>query len=395
MLDMVYWQQSDSGTLSEDAYITILSATTAGTIFGQIVFGYLADLLGRKKMYGVELLIIISTTLAQSLSSSSVALNVIGLISFWRFMMGIGVGGDYPLSAVITSEMADTKWRGGMIGTVFAMQGFGQFFAAVMCLIVATGFKGTLQQVQEAGDCRGECQRTFDIMWRIVLAFGGIPGWFALYYRLTIPETPRYTFDVKHDLEKAAADSRRFRSGKIGEGKTNQLEQAKVKHYMRKYKRPLPSISEFCRYFRNRRHLLVLLGTAGSWFFVDVAFYGLNLNNDTILATIGFSNKANAYQYLKNTAIGQLVLVCAGQIPGYLLTVVLVDTVGRKPIQIGGFGVLTLIFAVIGFYYQHLTQGSKLALYIIAQFFFNFGKSSGSLPEYDFATKCLIKAPTP
>ena len=212
-------------------------------------------------------------------------------------------------------------------------------------------------------------------MWRIVLGFGGIPGWFALYYRLTVPETPRYTFDVKHDLEKAAADSRRFRSGKIGSGKTDELERAKVKLYMRKYKRPLPSIGEFCRYFNNRKHFLVLLGTAGSWFFVDVAFYGVNLNNSTILSIIGFSNTTNVYQHIKTTAVGQLILVCAGQTPGYLFTIALVDKIGRKPIQIGGFVILTLIFAVIGFYFHHLTQGSLLALYILAQFFFNFGKS--------------------
>ena len=261
-----------------------------------------------------------------------------------------------------------------MIGTVFAMQGFGQLFAAVLSLIVSTGFKETLQQIHKQGDCMGQCQKDFDIMWRVVVGFGGIPGWFALYYRLTIPETPRYTFDVKHDLIKAAADSRRFRSGKRGQGKADELERAKAKLYMRKYKRPLPSITEFCRYFSNRRHFLILLGTAGSWFFVDVAFYGLNLNNSTMLSLIGFSKTTNLYQYMKTTAVGQLVLVCAGQTPGYFFTVALVDSIGRRPIQIAGFTFLTLIFAIIGFYFHHLTQGSLLALYILAQFFFNFGK---------------------
>jgi PHS family inorganic phosphate transporter-like MFS transporter len=374
MLGVVYNQPDNDGILPAKANTILLSTTTAGTIFGQIIFGHLADRLGRKRMYGVELLIIICTTLAQSLASSSIALNVISLLSFWRFLMGIGVGGDYPLSAVITAEMADTKWRGAMIGTVFAMQGFGQFFAAIMSLIVATGFKKTLQQVSKPGDCTGDCQRAFDTMWRIVLGFGGIPGWFALYYRLTIPETPRYTFDVKHDLEKATADSWRFRSGKIGEGKTDELKRAKAKLYMREYKRPRPTIGEFCRYFRNRKHLLVLLGTAGSWFFVDVAFYGLNINNTIILSIIGYSNNTNIYQSIKTSAIGQIVLVCAGQTPGYFFTIALVDQIGRKRILMGGFGILTLIFAVIGFCFHRLTQGSLLALYILVQFFFNFGK---------------------
>jgi MFS family permease len=229
MLGMVYSQSGDNGILPDNDNIIIKSVTTAGTVFGQIVFGYLADVVGRKKMYGVELVIVISTTLAQALCSSSMALNVVSVISFWRFMMGIGVGGGYSLSAVITSEMADTKWRGAMISAVFAMQGFGQFFAAAISLIVTFSFKGILQPVESTGDCTGECQRTMDMMWRIVIGFGAVPGWFALYYRLTIPETPRYTFDVKHDLEKATADSRRLRIGNIWS------EQAKAKLEMRKY----------------------------------------------------------------------------------------------------------------------------------------------------------------
>lgn len=55
-------------------------------------------------MYGMELAIIIIATLAQSLSAPSSAVTMTGLLVFWRVIMGIGIGGDYPLSAVITSE---------------------------------------------------------------------------------------------------------------------------------------------------------------------------------------------------------------------------------------------------------------------------------------------------
>ena len=69
-----------------------------------LVFGWLSDRLGRRKMYGVELAIIVLATLAQSLAAPSKAVTMTGLIIFWRVVMGIGIGGDYPLSAVITSE---------------------------------------------------------------------------------------------------------------------------------------------------------------------------------------------------------------------------------------------------------------------------------------------------
>jgi MFS transporter, PHS family, inorganic phosphate transporter len=79
-------------------------ATPVGTVFGQVYFGYLADRYGRKKMYGIELIIIVVATVAQSLLSESRALSLAGVVIFWRFIMGVGVGGDYPLSAIITSE---------------------------------------------------------------------------------------------------------------------------------------------------------------------------------------------------------------------------------------------------------------------------------------------------
>ena len=65
-------------------------ATSAGTVVGQLGFGALADIVGRKRMYGLELIVIIFATLAQALSSNSYSMNIVGVIIFWRVLMGIG-----------------------------------------------------------------------------------------------------------------------------------------------------------------------------------------------------------------------------------------------------------------------------------------------------------------
>jgi PHS family inorganic phosphate transporter-like MFS transporter len=93
MMGMVYWQDSNDGVISHSADTAIKVATSAGTVVGQVLFGYLADVLGRKRMYGIELLIIISATLAQSLSAPSTSISFVGVIVFWRVLMGIGIGG--------------------------------------------------------------------------------------------------------------------------------------------------------------------------------------------------------------------------------------------------------------------------------------------------------------
>jgi PHS family inorganic phosphate transporter-like MFS transporter len=76
-----------------------------------------------------------------------------------------------------------------------------------------------------------------------------------------------------------------------------------------------------------------------------------------------------------NNAVGNLVIICAGSVPGYWVTVALVDTAGRKPIQIMGFVILTILFCVLGFAYQHLSSHGIFALNIFAQFFIQFGET--------------------
>jgi PHS family inorganic phosphate transporter-like MFS transporter len=71
-------------------------------------------------MYGVELIIIIGT-FGQAISGSGPSVYVIGSLIFWRVFMGVGIGGGYPLSSVITSEFATVKWRDALMNSVFAL----------------------------------------------------------------------------------------------------------------------------------------------------------------------------------------------------------------------------------------------------------------------------------
>lgn len=106
MLSIVYWQGEDSGSgkvpFSIEAALKI--ATLAGAMIGELIFGWLADRIGRRRMYGYGLLVIIFTTLGQVVSSPSSSLTMTGLLIFWRVAMGVGIGGNYPVISVITSE---------------------------------------------------------------------------------------------------------------------------------------------------------------------------------------------------------------------------------------------------------------------------------------------------
>lgn len=108
------------------------------------------------------------------------------------------------------------------------------------------------------------------------------------------------------------------------------------------------------------------------------AFYGLGLNNSIILSAIGWTGGKNVYETFYRNAVGNLILICAGAIPGYWVTVATVDTIGRKPIQLAGFILLTILFIIIGFAFEPLKKSHNglLAMYILAQFFFNFGPNA-------------------
>ncbi|KAI1766219.1 phosphate permease [Hypoxylon sp. FL1150] len=373
MLGIVYYP--GSGTLATSSDSAIKLATSAGTVIGQLVFGYLADHVGRKRMYGLELIIIIFATLGQALASGSPSVNIVGLIIFWRVLLGVGIGGDYPLSSIITSEFATTKWRGAMMGAVFAMQGIGQLVCAFVMLFLTLGFKEQLSASTKYQNCDGYCAIAVDKMWRALIGFGAVPACIALYYRLTIPETPRYTFDVSRDVEKAADDVKAYMSGKP-EGQPDDVSRIQAREAAQTQMNiPKASWSDFVRHYSIPKNGLLLFGTAGSWFVLDVAYYGLSLNNATILGVIGYSTKntTSTYEYIYNTAIGNLIIVLAGAVPGYWVSVATLDTLGRKTIQMGGFIILTILFVIMGFAYNHISSNALLAIYVLAQFFFNFG----------------------
>lgn len=285
MIGYVYWKESGNKTpYNVDTAIKV--SCSVGTVVGQLLFGYLADRLGRKKMYGVELMIIIIGTLGQTLVGNAPAASFWAVITFWRVFTGIGIGGDYPLSSVITAEFATTKHRGAMMSAVFAMQGIGQVTAGIVGLCVTAGFKSAIEYDQAY----------LDYVWRIVVGLGALPGVCALYYRLTIPETPRYTIDIDNKFEQGINDAKAFITKGSSAGNYAKEEGVTVRAEEQDDVPVKASWADFCQHFGQWKNGKVLIGTAYSWFALDIAWYGLGLNNSIILQTIGFAGGPSAYE---------------------------------------------------------------------------------------------------
>ena len=209
------------------------------------------------------MMIIMGATLGLCLTSNSASIEVVGAMIFWRVLLGVGVGGDYPIASIITSEFATLRWRGAMMAAVFSSQGFGQFTAAFVSFLCTLGFKNSLQVTT----CDAACQSALDKSWRIIYGFGAVPALFALYFRLTIPESVRYTLDVERNTEYAAADALRYTKGQYGSAKREKLPFVKDEAGP-----PKASFHDFIHHFRRWKNGKVLLGAASSWFVLDIAF---------------------------------------------------------------------------------------------------------------------------
>ncbi|KAN0084681.1 Major facilitator superfamily domain containing protein [Elaphomyces granulatus] len=211
ILAHTYWD----GTMPSTLEWTLNIAVLAGTVLGQLGFGILADVYGRQRMYGLELLIIIVSVVGLTMASNgaSDSMHLVGWLVTWRFLLGIGIGGDYPLSAVITSEFAPTKHRSRMLASVFFMQPCGYLVATVVSIIAMAGYRDDITlSVQpltpDSLTCSqiDHCQRALDQVWRWLVGLGAVPALVAIVLRFTIPESPRYTMEVLNRPDEALQD---------------------------------------------------------------------------------------------------------------------------------------------------------------------------------------------
>ena len=105
---------------------------------------------------------------------------------------------DAPqLSATIAAEFSTARNRGALVASVFAMQGIGILFAAIVAVCTTAAFKNLILKDVSY----------LDYVWRIELGLGVVPALLTVYLRKKLPETLQWTIDVAGDVAQAAADA--------------------------------------------------------------------------------------------------------------------------------------------------------------------------------------------
>jgi MFS family permease len=312
----------------------LLNAVMLGAAFlGALVFGRIADLVGRKRVYWLVAAIMVLAAIG-----SALAPNLAVLIAF-RFLLGFGVGGDYPVSAVLMTEYANRKDRGKLVGLVFSTQALGLLIGPLVALALLGG-----------GVSEG-------MTWRILLGLGAVPAAAVVYLRRTMPESPRYTAQVAGRGAEAAAQLEAFTGGQV----TGTVGTGTAAN-------PAGGRLALRAFLANRRFATLLLGTAGCWFLLDYAYYGNTISTPQIISLI----RPNAST--TTTIAIQLAIFAVAALPGYLLAIARMDRIGHRKLQLLGFLMMGACFLVIAAVPGMTTAVVPfLIAYGISYFFTEFG----------------------
>ncbi|PTB64120.1 MFS general substrate transporter [Trichoderma citrinoviride] len=420
----VYWPHGGEWTSLLINFFTLL-----GSIVGQLLFGYLADRFGRTRLYGIELVLVIVSTIGVATSSHGYGdMSFIGLFIWWRFVMGIGIGAEYPLSATITSEWSSTQSRSSMLASVFLMQPVGQALAQIIGLLVLIGFNNT--HGLKAKRCgldtlhEEECRRAVDGIWRIVIGSGAVPALLAIIFRFFLFDCGLYSLEVKNKPAVAIMNTQRVYGAPPGTNSNNVQMNPTRGIQPENSAGPMPvqfSREDLYNYFIRDGNGYYLLGTSAAWFFLDVSFYGLSLDNRGTLADMWATSKPKpinsslscwnsslpggnstvpswlteglpAWQTDKTKPCNTIYDVLIQQTKQYLLTVSLASIAGsvcfiffanripRKPWLTNSFFVLAILFIITGGIYYGVHQESAapatVVFVAICHFMFNMGANT-------------------
>jgi MFS family permease len=273
----------------------IAVAAVAGAFFGALVFGQVADRVGRKGMFMVDIILFVVFSAA-----SAAAWNPASLIVF-RFFLGVGIGADYPIGVSYIAECVPTRLRGRLIVGAFAFQALGSLLGVLIGLLILKA-DPSLQA------------------WRFMLAFGVLPAVVVVIMRDGLPESVRWHLS-RGNYDKASHAASALLETPITLNAQNS---------------PVVACgSSFASLFKKgciRRTIFASV----PWFLQDISTYGIGIFTPTIMAAMALGTTssfiAKDMGATEGAAAVDMLLVV-----GFMLAIVLVRYLSRVTLQIAGF----------------------------------------------------------
>ncbi|MGE7876779.1 MFS transporter [Peribacillus muralis] len=300
MLSFIIVALKQEWGLSSEQVGWIGSINSIGMAVGAVFFGMMADRMGRKNVFIITLLLF---SIASGLSA---AVSTLSMFLILRFLIGMGLGGELPVASTLVSESVEASKRGRVVVLLESFWAVGWILAALISFFIIPAYG-----------------------WRVALLLSAVPALYALYLRLNLPDSPKYT---------------------------------KLEKKMR------PSVSSNLKSVWNKEHLRQTIVLWILWFCVVFSYYGMFLWLPSVMVLKGFS-MIQSFEYV--------LIMTLAQLPGYFSAAWLIEKVGRK------FVLITyLIGTAISAYF--FGSADELALLIVSGMllsFFNLG-AWGALYAY-------------
>ncbi|MCY0884698.1 MAG: MFS transporter [Firmicutes bacterium] len=295
----------------------ITSSTLVGMAAGAALAGLLADVWGRRRLFMTTLLIYSLATGLSGLAGSVPVL--VGL----RFLVGLGLGGELPVTATLVSEYLPAPGRGRGIVFLESFWAVGWLVAALVAFLLIPAFP-----------VNG---------WRIAFLIGAVPALYVLYLRRNVPESPRYL--ERWGAQEAARAAAAAAAGRASGGMP-------AERVVRHGARPGELFAA------GHRATTIMLWVL--WFGMNFAYYGMFLWLPTVLVREGLPLV---------TSFAYTLAVTVAQLPGYLSAGLLVDRWGRRPVLV----VYMLASAVMAAFFAFARTPAAVLSSGILLGFFNLG----------------------
>ena len=270
--------------LSPEQAGLLAAMTFAGQLVGNLIAGTSSDMFGRRMVFQATMIVWGIASLFAAISWS------VNSLMFFRFIIGIGVGGEAPVAQAMVSEFVPANVRGKYIAI---MEGF---WAVGYVLSGAISF--FLLPV---------------LNWRWVFAAVGLLSGVVFLVRRSIPESPRWLAEKGRLAEADAIVAMMESQCETRTGKP--LPPAAQLNAPPHHQSPWATL--FSSEYIGRTMM-----ACGLWFFALLGFFGLN-------SWIAVLLKDQGYSIVKS--VGFVTLITTGGIPGFALAAYCLEKIGRKP----------------------------------------------------------------
>ncbi|MFA1029113.1 Major facilitator transporter [Pseudomonas syringae pv. helianthi] len=319
------------------------AAYIAGAVLGALFFGWLADRLGRRKLFLITLLLYVGATAATAFSFS------VWSFMLFRFLTGMGIGGEYTAINSTIQEFTPARYRGWVDLTINGTFWLGAALGAIGSIV--------LLDPQWLGA---------ELGWRLCFGIGAVLGLLVLLMRLWLPESPRWLLihgqaaQATKIVEQIEADFRRH--GHV----LRHVEGKPLRLHVRDHT-PLGEVARTLLVtFRQRSLVGLTLLTAQAFFYNAIFFtYALVLTD---------------FYGVPAERVGWYVLPLAlGNFCGPLLLGRLFDMIGRRVMISMTYGVSGVLLAISGYLFQQgLLDVTQQAIAWMVIFFFASAAASSA-----------------